>query len=112
MRNEGVDCRFVLAVENRSSDVDGVLLQLGRQRADQAHALHRQDLADLVDAELDLAAPDRLGDITALAQCAFATHFSSNSQSFANLRYMLPPCAGLGVVYDRQAARDHLGAEG
>src|SRR5207249_11575087 len=94
MRNEGVDCRFVLAVENRSSDVDGVLLQLGRQRAGQAHALHRQDLADLVDAELDPAAPDRLGDITASAQAPFATQFSSNSQSLQNLRYMPPAGPG------------------
>src|SRR2546423_15511007 len=100
MRNEGVDCRLVLAVEDRSSDVNGVFLQLGRQRACQAHALHRQDLADLVDAELDLAAPDRLGDITALAQCAFATHFSSNSQSFEDLRYMFPAGARLRIDVD------------
>src|SRR5436309_13356877 len=112
MRNEGVDCRSFLAVEDRSSDVDGVFLQLGRQRAGQAHALHRQDFADLVDSELDLAAPDRLGDITALAQCAFATHFSSNSQSFENFRAMLPAGPGLRVDVDHRARREQRALEG
>src|SRR6187549_823264 len=49
-------------------DVHRVFLQLGGQRAGELHALHRQDLADLVDAELDLAAPHRLGNVAAGSQ--------------------------------------------
>src|SRR5512138_1445116 len=52
---------------HRRGDVHGVLLQVLRQLADELHALHGQDLAHLVDAELDLAAPDRLDDVAALA---------------------------------------------
>src|SRR6187549_2311076 len=70
-------------------NVHRVLLQLGRQRAGELHALHRQDLADLVDAELDLAAPHRLGDIAALAEGRLPVDLLGDAQALQDLGDML-----------------------
>ena len=48
--------------------ISGVVLDFGRKRADEFHALHREDFADLVQAEFRLAARDQLGDVAALFQ--------------------------------------------
>ncbi len=87
-------------------------LQLGRQRAGEAHALHRQDLADLVDAELDLAAPDRLGDVPALAQRGLSIHLVGDSEPLENFCDMLPAGPGLRVDVDHRARREQRALEG
>src|SRR6202044_605023 len=46
--------------------IGGVILDVGRQRADQGHTGNRQDLADLVDADFSFAIGDVIGDRPAL----------------------------------------------
>src|SRR5664279_4405378 len=48
--------------------VSGGVLDFLRQRPDQNRALHRHDLADLMDAEFGLAANDEIGDMAALLE--------------------------------------------
>src|SRR5689334_4181643 len=52
----------LLGIGAKPRRIDGVVLDLRRQRPDQRDALHRQDLADLMHAELGLTVGDVLGD--------------------------------------------------
>src|SRR5664280_3332572 len=62
--------RRVLVFRRRAQArrVSGGVLDFLRQRPNQGGALHRHDLADLVDAELGLAADDEIGDMAALLE--------------------------------------------
>ena len=62
--------RRVLVFRRRAQagGIGGGVLDFLRQRADQRHAFHRHDLADLVDAEFGFAADDEIGDMAALLE--------------------------------------------
>jgi hypothetical protein len=51
-----------------------VVLDLGRQGSDQGIALHRLDLADLVNAKLGFATDDKVGEITTLLELGLWLH--------------------------------------
>src|SRR5207249_10436813 len=63
-----------LALLRDAGRVDGDLLQILRQRADEGHALDGQDLADLVHDDLGLALDDGLGRVAARPQDRLALH--------------------------------------
>src|SRR5207248_7208195 len=69
-----------------ASRIGRVVLDLGRQRSDQGDALHWQDLADLVDAELGLAADDEVGDRAALLELGLWLHRTGDSELLEQAR--------------------------
>src|SRR3974390_1431153 len=61
------------------------VLDFLRKRADQYHAFHRYDFADLVDTDLCGAVDDEIGDVTALLQLRFRAHLIRNAELLEQL---------------------------
>src|SRR6202521_1625115 len=76
-------------VLGRSADagrIDRVVLDLGRQRPDQRRALHRHDLADLVNAELGLALGNMLGDRATRNELGLRLHLGRKAEPLEHAR--------------------------
>src|SRR6478735_10305471 len=70
----------LLAVGAKSRGIDRVVLDIRGQRTDQRDALHWKDLADLMNAELRLAASDVLCDRSARDQLRLRLDLSGDSE--------------------------------
>src|ERR1700730_12656140 len=78
--DQGLGGVAVLGIGAVAGGIDGVVLDLRRQRTDQRDPFDRQDLADLVDAELGLAVGDVLGDRPALDQFSLGLYLGRDPE--------------------------------
>src|SRR5262245_3953692 len=77
---QGLGGVALLGLGAESGRVDGVVLDLRRQRTHERNAFHRQDFADLVNTELRLALGHVLRHRAARAQFGLGLHLGGNAE--------------------------------
>src|SRR6266581_693308 len=101
------------ALRRERARVDGDLLEVLRQRADERDALDRQDLADLVHADLRLAVDERFGRVPALPQEGLVLHRVGDAEALEHSSEVdAARGPDRGIVVDDRARGEQRALEG